>query len=149
MKLYLDNSFLNRPFDDPAIKLNGLEAEILFWIIEMVVQHKLDLVHSAIIAYENSLNPSTERKLFVEEIMRLSTIYQNLDDAIRQRASQVQEETGITSIDALHIAAAESSQADVFISCDYSLLKKYKQENGIIAAAQPLTFIQQYYENNR
>jgi hypothetical protein len=30
MKLYLDNSFLNRPFDNPDIPENKIEAEILF-----------------------------------------------------------------------------------------------------------------------
>src|SRR5438874_2009921 len=33
VKLYLDNSFLNRFFDDPAIGINNLEREILLRIL--------------------------------------------------------------------------------------------------------------------
>ena len=35
MTLYLDNSFLNRPFDDPEIRINGLEGEVLFLILDL------------------------------------------------------------------------------------------------------------------
>jgi len=30
MKLYLDNSFLNRPFDDPLVGMNKDEGSVLF-----------------------------------------------------------------------------------------------------------------------
>lgn len=75
MKLYLDNSFLNRPFDDPSVRFNKLEAEILFLILKLVGDGKVILVDSAVIEYENSLNPFSERKIFIEKIMQKAKVY--------------------------------------------------------------------------
>jgi hypothetical protein len=36
MKIYVDNSFLNRPFDNPEIPENKIDAEILFQILKLV-----------------------------------------------------------------------------------------------------------------
>jgi hypothetical protein len=52
MKLYLDNSFLNRPFDNSDIPENKIEAEILFQILKLVKEGKIILVNSAMIEYE-------------------------------------------------------------------------------------------------
>jgi len=81
----LDNSFLNRPFDNPYVGLN-----------------KLELVNSAMIEYENSLNPFPERKLFVENILKFSKIYQNLNDAIYLKAMAISKKFKIKNFDALH-----------------------------------------------
>ena len=70
MKLYLDNSFLNRPFDNPNVVQNRLEAEILFLILRLVRERKVILVNSAMIEYENSLNPFPERKAFIKEFLK-------------------------------------------------------------------------------
>ena len=72
MLVYLDNSFLNRPFDDPEAGVNKLEAEV---------------------------------------------------------------------IDALHLASAEKAQVDLFITCEYNLIKKYKGDMKIIT---PLDFFNHY-----
>ena len=57
MKLYIDNSFLNRPFDSQDISINKLEADILFIILEYIKDRAFILVNSFVIKYENSLNP--------------------------------------------------------------------------------------------
>lgn len=57
MIIYLDNSFLNRPFDDPEIGTNKLEAEILSLIVKLASKNKVNIVNSSVIEYENSLNP--------------------------------------------------------------------------------------------
>ncbi|MFY9463262.1 MAG: hypothetical protein WAP52_03700 [Candidatus Sungiibacteriota bacterium] len=44
MKIYLDNSFLNRPFDEPSLGWNRLEADTLFLILERIKENKLRLV---------------------------------------------------------------------------------------------------------
>ena len=57
MTLYLDNSFLNRPFDNPNVIINRLEGEVLFLIVELTQKGNVQLVNSSVIEYENSLNP--------------------------------------------------------------------------------------------
>jgi hypothetical protein len=43
--------------------LNKLETEILFWILRLIKEQKIILVNSAVIEYENSLNPFSEKKI--------------------------------------------------------------------------------------
>lgn len=96
MIVYLDNSFLNRPFDDPELGVNKLEAEILLSIIKLAKNGKVNLINSSVIEYENSVNP---------------------------------------------FAAGEKAKVDLFITCDYNLIKKYKGNIKIIA---PLEFFRLY-----
>lgn len=143
MKIYLDNSFLNRPFDELSTGLNRLEADALFFILECIQKDRLDLVHSAVIEYENSLNPVPERKSFVDEIMKTAVVYRNLDDTIRRRAMHIRKTLHVGSIDALHLACAEAASVDFFLTCDYTLIKRYK---GDIRAISPLEFMHHYEE---
>lgn len=142
MLLYLDNSFLNRPFDDPEIGTNKLEAEVLALIINLADKDKVNLINSSVIEYENSINPIPERKIFVTEILKQAKVYQNVDENIRKQAEKLAKETNLTPIDALHLSSAESANTDIFITCDYGILKKYK---GRVKVITPLEFLK-YYE---
>lgn len=143
MTLYLDNSFLNRPFDNPDIKMNKLEAEILFLVIDLADKDELQLINSSTIEYENSLNPFPERKAFVDEIINQANAYQNLNQEIEKRARHLMQELQLDSIDSLHLATAEYSKVDLFITCDYNLIKKYK---GSLKVIKPTEFLN-YYEH--
>lgn len=145
MIVYLDNSFLNRPFDVPDIGTNRLESEILLLIIKLADQGKIKLVNSSIIEYENSLNPMPERKLFVKEILKKTKSYQNINENIKKQAESLTQIANISSIDALHLASAESANA-VFITCDYDIIKRYK---GKVKAITPVEFVQYYEHTNK
>jgi predicted nucleic acid-binding protein len=141
VKLYLDNSFLNRLFDDPLIRSNKLEGETLLWVIDLIQQRKVTLVHSPFVEHENATNPFPERKSFVSGVMRLATLYQDIDEETETRAATLVEEMGVQPVDALHIAAAEAAQVDYFITCDYAVIKRYR---GNIRVVSPLSFIHDY-----
>jgi len=146
MKLYLDNSFLNRPFDNPNVVQNRLEAEILFLILRLVRERKVILVNSAMIEYENSLNPFPERKAFIKEFLKNSKIYQNVDEEIYFEAKRIVKKFKIKPIDALHLATAIKAKVDYFITCDYNLVRKFK---GKLKVITPLNFLREYekYKN--
>lgn len=144
MVIYLDNSFLNRPFDNPNIRQNRLESEVLFFIVDLVQEEGVTLVNSSVITYENSLNPFYERKIFIEELLDKTKLYQNLNTQIEKRAEQLVKDAKITSIDALHLATAEHAHVDFFITCDYNLIKRYK---GTLRVILPLDFLK-YHESN-
>lgn len=146
MILYLDNSFLNRPFDDPDVGTNNVEGEILSLVIKLADKGKIDLISSSIIEYENSLNPSPERKIFVTEILRRAKIYQNVDENIRKQAEDMVKTLNISPIDALHLSSAEAANADIFITCDYGIIKKYK---GKVKVTTPLEFVNLYKHANK
>ena len=146
VKLYLDNSFLNRFFDDPLISLNKVEGEVLLWVIDLIQHEKAMLVHSPIIENENSTNPFPDRKSFVAGVMRLATVYQDIDDGIEARAATLVEEMHVQPVDAAHLAAAEAAQVDYFITCDYAVIKRYQ---GGIKVVSPLSFIYDYQHDDK
>ncbi len=142
MRIYLDNSFLNRPFDDPTIKLNRIEAEILLLIIIQSVQTgRIQFVNSSVIEFENSFNPFLERKRFVEKVMQHTVVYQNYTEEIQKRAMILGQEFGLKPLDALHVASAEVVQVDFFITCDYALVRHYR---GSMRIVTPLVFLNNY-----
>jgi predicted nucleic acid-binding protein len=141
MKVYLDNSFLNRPFDNLSIQSHKVEAEILFFALEQSKKGALKIVNSSFIEYENSRNSSKERKEFVENIMEQALYYQEAIPAILKRAESLQQEFRIGALDSLHIVAAETMNVDFFVTCDYTLIKRYK---GTLKVVVPLEFMHQY-----
>lgn len=138
MKVYLDNSVLNRPFDDQSIPGNHLEAIATFFIFKLIEQKKIVLVNSSVIEYENFKNPFLERKIWISAYLSKSYFYQRIDATIKMRAGEL-ESLRISSIDSLHLAAAERSKADYFITCDYDIIKKY---TGSLKIINPINFIQ-------
>jgi predicted nucleic acid-binding protein len=141
MKLYLDNSFLNRPFDNPDIPENKIEAEILFQILKLIKEGKIILVNSAMIEYENSLNPFPERKIFVENVLKLAKVYQNVNEEVYLKAKEITKKFKIENFDALHLACALCAKVDFFITCDYNLVKKFKNDLKVVT---PLKFLKEY-----
>jgi predicted nucleic acid-binding protein len=105
---------------------------------------KVELVHSAMIELENTANDIAARKSFVASVMNLAALYQNLTDDIVRRAQAIVQSYRLQALDAVHIASAEAAQVDFFITCDYTVLKRYK---GTLHMIAPREF-QQHYENN-
>jgi len=138
MRAYLDNSVLNRPFDDQSIAKIRLETTATFSIFELIEKKKIKMVSSSVIDYENSKNPFFERKIWVSVYLSKATVYQKLNPKIKERAKEI-EKLGISPIDCLHLASAEAANVDYFISCDYDILKKYKGELKLL---NPVDFIQ-------
>lgn len=146
MILYLDNSFLNRPFDNPEVSINKLESEVLSLIIQLTEKGKLDMVNSSVIEYENSLNPIPERKVFVKEVLKRAKTYQNVDESIKEKADNLVATKKLTPIDALHLASAEKANADIFITCDYDIINRYQ---GKLKVINPLEFLNYYGSANQ
>ena len=91
------------------------------------------------------MNPFPDRKIFVKEFLKQAINYQNLNQQIKDRAKSITEDISTTPIDALHFASAEQTQVDLFITCDYNLIKKYQGEIKVIS---PLEFFN-YYGNTK
>jgi len=144
MKLYLDNSFLNRPFDNPLVGMNSKEGAVLFDIIRLTREGRMQLVGSAMIEIENAANEIAARKSFVDSVMNLAATYQHLTDSSVSRAQTIVREDRLQPLDAVHLASAEAAQVDFFLTCDYTVLKRYR---GTLHIMTPLQF-QQHYENH-
>lgn len=138
MKIYLDNSVLNRPFDDRSILKIRLETVAMLFIFELIEKRKIKLVNSSAIEYENSKNPFFERKIWISAYLSKAAFYQKLILKIKERAKEI-EKLKNSPIDSLHLASAEAAGVDYFISCDYDVIRRYE---GKLKALNPVEFVQ-------
>lgn len=79
-------------------------------------------------------------------ILKLEQINWNVDENIKKQAENLAKKTGISPIDALHLASAEKANADIFITCDYGIIKKYQ---GKVKVTTPLEFVNYYDYANK
>jgi predicted nucleic acid-binding protein len=128
VKIYLDTSVYNRPFDDQTQPRIWLETLALALILQLVEAGEVTLV-----------NPFSLRQDWMARCLEQATAYQRVNDSIRERAEAL-EKHGIRAVDSLHAACAESAGADYFLTCDDRLLKKQKQIS--ISCMNPLDFVQ-------
>ena len=66
MKIYLDNSCFNRPFDDQKQLRIQLETEAKLDIQERIFQKEIELTWSYILDLENEANPFEQRRIAIK-----------------------------------------------------------------------------------
>lgn len=139
MRIYIDTSVYNRPFDDQTQPRIWLETLALALILQLVEVGDTLLVNSSVLEFENSRNPFPLRHEWVARCLEQATDYQRVDESIRRRAEAL-ENHGLRALDSLHVACAEAISADFFLTCDDHLLKKQKYFN--VSSLNPLDFVQ-------
>lgn len=90
----------------------------------MIEAGEVELISSHVLEYENSKNPFPERKKWVNYYLNFAKFVQETNDEIKERALTLKN-IGIEPVDALHLASAEVSGADYFLTCDDDIPKKY------------------------
>ena len=139
MKIYLDTSVYNRPFDDQTQPRIWLETLALALVLQLVEAGEAVLINSTVLEFENSQNPFQLRQDWMSRCLEQASDYQRIDESIRERAEAL-EKHGLKAIDSLHVACAESAGADYFLTCDDRLLKK--QKHITVSSMNPLDFVQ-------
>jgi len=125
MKIYLDNSALNRPYDDQRQPRIWLETLCFVLILQLVENGEAELIRSAFHVLENNENPLRERRQWVAACLNLARHSAPVTNEMERRANALAK-TGLKLLDAAHVAAAESAAADYFITCDDQLIRKYR-----------------------
>lgn len=136
LRLYIDSSVYNRPFDDLSQPRIWLESLAFAMILQMIEAGEVQLL--SLLEFENSRNPFPQRKAWVAFYLSLAGYRQKLDASIRKRARNL-ERQGIKPLDALHLACAEEAKADYFITCDDQILKRYQEK--YVTVINPVDFI--------
>jgi len=139
VKLYLDTSVYNRPFDDQTQPRIWLETLALALILQLVESGEATLVNSSVLEFENTRNPLAIRKDWMVRCLEQAKVYQVVDLSIRARA-ELLEKNGVKAIDALHVSSAEAAGADYFLTCDDRLLKKHRMLT--VKSMNPVDFVQ-------
>ena len=124
MRLYLDNSVLNRPFDDQCQPRIWLETLAFSLILSLVETGQAELIRSPIHDLENLRSPLAVRRDWVTRCLRLATTLVTLDAALHRRALAL-EAAGLKPLDALHLASAEAADASALLTGDDRLLRRY------------------------
>jgi predicted nucleic acid-binding protein len=124
LRVYCDNCIYNRPFDDHQTQEKiFIEAMAFYIVLKWIENGEIESIISDALIYENEKIIDFERKLRIKSYFSLSKYHVELADSIIERAKEIIS-LGFKSIDALHIAMAESGKADFFITCDDAILKK-------------------------
>lgn len=141
MKIYVDTSGYNRPFDDQTQPRIWLETLAMALVLQMIEAEMVELVISPVLEYENSRNPFPLRHRWVNRCLSLAKQYQRMDDKIRQRALEL-EQQGLKAIDALHVACAEAASSDYLLTCDDRVIRQCKDMQGkTIHVLNPVDFV--------
>ncbi|NET24420.1 PIN domain-containing protein [Okeania sp. SIO1I7] len=145
IRVYLDTSVYNRPFDDQTQKKIALETEAVKLIFQMIEEKSIILVSSEALELENRKNPYLLQKLIMSRYLQKATLYQPLNLAIKERANELTQQ-GIKQFDAYHVACAEIIQADYFLTCDKRLISRC--QNLSLKTLNPVNFILDVCDEN-
>jgi predicted nucleic acid-binding protein len=132
-RLYLDNSVLNRPYDDQRQPRIWLETLCFVLILQMAEKGEAELVRSTFHVLENNESRAVERREWVAACLNLASHSVRSTAAMENRARALAK-AGLKPLDAAHLAAAESADAGFFITCDDQLIRKYR---GALRALTP------------
>ena len=144
-RVYLDTSIYNRPFDDQTQPKIFLETQAVILILQLVEAKLIELVSSSVLEYENSRNSFFVNQQTMERYLQMATMKQEVNEGIRERGEQL-EQQGVKAIDALHVACAEASNNDYFITCDQRLINRCR---GLaLKVINPTGFILEMEDDN-
>jgi predicted nucleic acid-binding protein len=124
MKIYLDVSCLNRPFDDQSQPRIRLESKAVTIILEVIDDGQWVQVSSRMAEIELSAMTDRVRQGRVLRLLPANRI--QLTVVMFERAREVVTR-GLHAADAVHVAAAEAQAADVMLTCDDRLLRRCRQ----------------------
>jgi hypothetical protein len=145
MRIYLDVSCLNRPFDDQTQSRVHLESEAVLLILDEIDAGRWEQVSSRMANIEIQAIPDEIRRRRVAQLLPETTIRLSADAFARARELVSLE---LKAADAVHTAAAEKLQADVLLTCDDRWLRKGRQlaDKLFVKIANPIDWLQEQYD---
>jgi predicted nucleic acid-binding protein len=149
MRIYLDVSCLNRPFDDQSQPRIRLESEAVLTILQEMQRGFWTQISSEMADIEIQANPDGERRAQVALLLPDKNAKVKLTTGIWTRADELQR-LGFKPADAVHIAAAEAGRAGVFLSCDDRLCRcaKRNKRQLKVDVANPLEWLKEVGNGN-
>ncbi len=123
MRLYLDACCYNRPFDDPAVARNHLEAEAVVAILSHVQEGTWTLVGGSPLEQELGAIRDANRREAVMAMLSAQDESIVVGQTEYDRSVELMR-LGFRRLDSLHVACAESARCDVLLTTDDQLLRK-------------------------
>ena len=143
MKIYLDLCAIQRPLDTPNQIRIALEAEAVLGIISLCDIGQIELLSSEALFYEGEQSSLPVRKEHASAVLTKAKNVLNITEKEKPRAAEIMK-FGVKPLDALHIALAESGNADYFCTCDDKLLRNAKKiRNLAVKVVNPVDLVQE------
>jgi predicted nucleic acid-binding protein len=143
VKIYLDLCAIQRPLDTPNQVRIVLESEAVLGIVAFCQTGQLELISSEALLYENEQNVISARKENTLAILASASEVIKVTEKETQRAASLSA-FDIKPLDALHIALAETGNADYFCTCDDKLLRNAKKVTDLkVKTINPVDLVQE------
>jgi predicted nucleic acid-binding protein len=130
MRIYLDTCCLQRPLDDQTQPRIRVETEAVFATLATVQSGAIQLLTSEALEFEIGRIPDEQRRREATAILTLASERLVLSDASEQLAESLTL-SGLSTIDALHVALAATGKADFFVTVDDKLLRNAKSLSNL------------------
>ena len=146
MRLYIDLSCFNRPFDDQSQERIRLETEAILNVLTRLMEGKETLLWSWAMSFENDKHPRPDRRdeIAVWQAQAERTI--DLSGGLQERAREF-EQQGIPALDAAHLAAAEIGGADVVLTCDDVMVQRAARLGLSLRVLNPMAYLKEVTGN--
>lgn len=138
--IYLDNSVLNRPFDDQSQPRIAMETLAFIQILNKIQLHQWLWILSSVNEFENSVNPYADRREWIDHYCQYASKRIGISASNQARANELTK-CRIAPIDALHLAVSEKAKVDFFVTCDDKLIKRYISLNQEMVVINPVNLI--------
>ncbi len=143
MKIYLDLCAIQRPLDSPNQVRIILEAESVLGLIAFCDSGQAELLSSEALIYEGEQSSLAVRKEHTVAVLAKAKGVIEITEKDKKRAAELME-FGIKPLDALHLALAESGNADYFCTCDDKFLQNAKKVKDLsVQVVNPMDLVQE------
>ncbi len=146
MRVYLDLCCLKRPFDLQEQPIVRLQTEAVLSILTLP-SDTVELLHSQALLLENSLNTNQARReavaFWLSEAVPIPLNEKDLSARIDELIAK-----GFKNFDAFHLASAELSGADAFLTVDARILRLASRISAElqVPVMDPVHFIEEIYK---
>ena len=149
-KIYLDTCCLNRSFNDQTQPRIRRETEAIQTLLKYCFTERWLWITSDVLIVEVNNTPNQIQRGYMRA--QLDRAYQNVSvGAIENTRGQELEALGFKWFDALHLACAESSKVDVFVTTDDRLIRRANRVRALlqVRVENPYTWLQEEINNER
>jgi len=143
VKIYLDLCAIQRPLDTANQVRIVLESEAVLGIVAFCETGQAELLSSEALIYESEQNSMPTRKEHTLAVLANAKEVIKVTETETTRAIHLTT-FGIKPLDALHLALAETGNADYFCTCDDKLLRNSQKVKDLaIKMINPVDLVQE------
>jgi len=146
MRLYIDLSCFNRPFDDQGQERIRQETEAVLQVLTRIMEGRDTLIWSWVMAFENDHHPRPDRRDEIAVWEARSERSIAVTDTLQERAREIAQH-GIPALDAAHLAAAENGGADILLTCDDIMIRRSGRLGLALRVLNPVAYLQEVTGN--